>query len=170
LHANATTDINPVKDNVKINKLADNNPVHQTGTLKKMQFNALDGKVIFQIPRSTNGEPSATAVKKATANSDSFLRTYVSPSTVDLSDNDPALIIDSYSNGTKRNSCFLPLVPPGYTNNDRMSLTMALIDTLAEDDPYNTLGIVTTSMLLQGSTLDMMGEEMGSVGPKTGAG
>jgi hypothetical protein len=45
--------IDPVKANIKINKLADNDPVHQTGTLKKTQINALDGKVIFQLPKST---------------------------------------------------------------------------------------------------------------------
>jgi hypothetical protein len=91
--ANATVDNDPVKVDVEISKLTDNDPVHQTG--KKKQFNVLDGKAIYQIPRSTSGEPSAT-----------LQRTYVSPSTVDLTDNDPLLIIDGYSNGTKRNSCF----------------------------------------------------------------
>jgi hypothetical protein len=61
--------------------------------------------------------------------------------------------------------------PSGYNNNDRLSLTMvALIDTLANDDPYNNLRIATPSMLLQGNTLDMMSEEIGSVGTKKGAG
>ena len=43
---------------------------------------------------------------------------------------------------------------------------MALIDTLADNDPYINLHINTPLMLLQGNTSDMMSEEMGSVGPK----
>ena len=172
---NALADNDPVKDNVVTNKLANNDPVHQTNTLNKTQFDAMNGKVIFQILWSANGEPLGTAVTNIAANSVSLQRTYVSPSTVDLTDDDPTLIIDSYSNGTKRNSCFqergvVPLVPPGCNNNDRMSLAMALIDTLADDDPYNNSHIVTPSMLLQGNTSDMMSEEMGSVGTKNGAG
>ena len=173
--ADTTADIDPVKANVEINKLADNDPLHQTGTLKKTQFNALDGKVIFQLLKSKNGESSATAVKNAAAISDSLQRSYVSPSTVDLTDDDPAFIIDSCCQGTKQNICFrewgvVHLVPSDYNNNDRLSLAMALIDTLADNDPYINLHIITPLMLLQGNTSYMMSEEMGSFGPKNGAG
>jgi hypothetical protein len=66
---NATADINPVKVNVETNKLANNDPVHQTGALEKAQLNAMNGKVIFQISLSTNGEPTATAVTNIAFNS-----------------------------------------------------------------------------------------------------
>ena len=173
---NALAENDPVKDNKNINKLADNVPVHQTDTLKETQFNALDGKIIFQIPKSTNGEPSATSVKNADVNSVSLQRILVLPSTIDLTDDDPAFIIDSCCQCTKQNICFqergvVHLVPSDYNNNDsRLSLATALIDTLADDDPYNNSHIVTPSMLLQGNTLDMMSEEMGSVGTNNGAG
>jgi hypothetical protein len=171
----ALAENDPVKDNVNINKLADNDPVHQTDTLKETQFNALDGKIIFQIPRSTNGEPSATSFKNAAVNSVSLQRILVSPSTVDLTDDDPAFIISCYRQGAKRNSCFqergvVPLVSSDYNNNDKMSLAIALIDTLADDGPHYNSRIVMPSMLFQGSTLGMMGEEMRSVGTKIGAG
>jgi hypothetical protein len=145
--------------------LANNDPVRQTGTLKKAYFNTMNENVIFQIPRSTNGETSATTVTNIAVNSVSRQRTLVTPSTVDLINDDPAFIIGIYSQSAKRNFCFgewgaVHLVPPGYNNDDRMSLTMALIDTLAADDPYNNSRIVMPSMLFQESTLDMMGEEM----------
>jgi hypothetical protein len=174
--ANAKVDNDPIKVNVEINKLADNDPVRQTGTLEKAQFNATNGNVIFQIPRSTNGETLATAVTNIAVNSVSRQRTLVTPSTVDLTNDDPAFIIGSYSQSAKRNFCFgewgaVHSLPPDYNNDDsRMSLTMALIDTLADDDPYNNSHIVTPLMLLQGNTSDMMSEEMGSVGLKNGAG
>jgi hypothetical protein len=174
--ANATMDNDPVKVNVKINKLADNDPVRQTGTLKKAQFDATNGNVIFQIPQSANGETSVTAVTNIAVNSVSLQRILVSPSTVDLTDDDPnAFNVGNSNKGTTHNVCFhergvVHLVPSGYNNNDRMSLAMALIDTLADDDPYSNSRIVTPSMLLQGNTLDMMCEEMGSVGTKNGAG
>ena len=45
--ANVTVDNNPVKVNVEINKLADNDPMHQSVTLEKAQFDTMNGKVSF---------------------------------------------------------------------------------------------------------------------------
>jgi hypothetical protein len=46
---------------------------------------------------------------------------------------------------------------------------MALIDTLADDDPFMNSRIVTPSMLLHKNTLNILSKEMGSVGMKNGA-
>jgi hypothetical protein len=149
--ANTTADTGPVKVKVATYKLADNDPVHQTGTLKKAQFDEMNGKVIFQIPWSTHGEPLATAVTNIAVNSVSLQRILVSPLTVNLTDNDPnAFNVGNSNKGTTRNVCFqergvVHLVPPDYNNNDRMSLTMALIDTLSNNEPYNNSRIVTPS-------------------------
>jgi hypothetical protein len=56
----------------------------------------MNGKFNFQIPWSMNKEPLAAAVTNIDVNSVSHQRTYVWPSMVDLTDEDPILTIDKY--------------------------------------------------------------------------
>jgi hypothetical protein len=132
------------------------------------------GSVIFQTPWSKNGEPPTTAASSIAVNSVSLQRNFVAPLSVDLTDDDPAFIKDC-NNGINCDINFqewgaIHLVPSDHKNNDRLSLAMALIDTLADDDPFTNLLIVMPSVSLYTNTLDILGKEMGSVGLKNGAG
>lgn len=99
--ANTTADIDQVKVIIETNKLADNNPVHQTGTLEKAYFDAMNGQGIVQIPWSRNGETSATAVTNIAVNSVSLQRAFILPLlTVNLTNNVSVLnVISASMNG-----------------------------------------------------------------------